>query len=53
MDFNRVYARRGAVQSIEFRHVDLFGSDVYEVRQEVACQSGPFSWTQTDLLKTR
>jgi hypothetical protein len=34
MDFNRVYARRGAVQSIEFRHVDLFGSDVYEVRQE-------------------
>lgn len=34
LGFNRVYERRGAVQSIEFRHVDLFGSDVYEVRQE-------------------
>jgi len=33
-DFNRIYERRGAVQSIEFRHVDQFGSDVYEVRQE-------------------
>ena len=34
MEFSRVYQRRGAVQSIEFKRVDLFGSDVYEVRQE-------------------
>ena len=34
MDYNRAYERRGAVQSIEFRHVDEFGADVYEVRQE-------------------
>ncbi len=35
------YARWGAVQSIEFRHVDMNGGDVYEVRQE----HGISTWT--------
>jgi bla regulator protein BlaR1 len=35
------YTRRGAVQSIEFRHVDMNGGDVYEVRQE----RGISTWT--------
>jgi bla regulator protein blaR1 len=29
-----IYAKRGAVRSIEFRHVDHYGGDVYEVGQE-------------------
>jgi bla regulator protein blaR1 len=29
-----IYAKRGVVRSIEFRHVDETGGDVYEVRQE-------------------
>lgn len=32
--FNEEYVRRGAVQSIEFSHVDTQGGDVYLVRQE-------------------
>jgi hypothetical protein len=41
MSLNEVYARWGAVQSISFTHVDLYGGDVYVVRQE-----GGFStWT--------
>jgi beta-lactamase regulating signal transducer with metallopeptidase domain len=36
-----IYAKRGAVRSIEFRHVDQNGGDVYEVRQE----RGVSSWT--------
>jgi bla regulator protein blaR1 len=40
-DLNRLYARWGAVQSIEFRHVDIIGGDVYEVRQE----GGLSTWT--------
>jgi bla regulator protein blaR1 len=34
-----IYGKRGAVRSIEFRHVDQNGGDVYEVRQE-----GGVSW---------
>ncbi len=33
-DFNKTYARWGAVKSVEFRHVDFYGGDIYEVRQE-------------------
>jgi bla regulator protein BlaR1 len=32
--YQAVYATWGAVQSVEFRHVDITGGDVYEVRQE-------------------
>jgi bla regulator protein BlaR1 len=32
--YQLIYASWGAVQSIEFRHVDDTGGDVYEVRQE-------------------
>jgi bla regulator protein blaR1 len=33
-NFYRVYARWGAVQSVEFRGVNKYGDDAYEVRQE-------------------
>jgi hypothetical protein len=36
-----IYAKRGAVRSIEFRHVDQNGGDVYEVGQE----GGVSTWT--------
>lgn len=39
--FNEVYVRRGAVQSIKFIHVDQYGGDTYEVRQE----GGISMWT--------
>ncbi|HEX8784446.1 MAG TPA: hypothetical protein VF764_13805, partial [Steroidobacteraceae bacterium] len=29
-----IYTKRGPVRSIEFRHVDRNGGDVYEVRQD-------------------
>jgi hypothetical protein len=32
--YQSIYASWGAVQSVEFRHVDDLGRDVYEVRQE-------------------
>jgi bla regulator protein blaR1 len=32
--YQSIYASWGAVQSVEFRHVDDLGQDVYEVRQE-------------------
>jgi bla regulator protein BlaR1 len=36
-----IYARWGAVQSVEFLRVDTYGEDVYEVRQE----GGISTWT--------
>jgi hypothetical protein len=36
-----IYARWGAVQSVEFLRVDTYGEDVYEVRQE----GGISAWT--------